>query len=120
MAARKPGKVAAPVKQKQRKNHGPKRHMFKNYKPLVHDFARTGILSKYYNYESFAQAMAARGIRTNIKEMWTEFFKLPSHKDKIKYLADARENEKRITMEKENSTKKIVNKAKKDLAKSKK
>lgn len=123
MAARKPGNVAAPAKQKLRKNHGPKRRMFKDYKPLTHDFARSGILSKYYNYESFAQAMAARGIRTNIKEMWSEFFKILDLKEKMKYILHAKENEKRITADKENrnkDVKKVPNKVKKDLAKPKK
>lgn len=120
MAARKPGKVAAPAKQKLRKNHGPKRRMFKDCKPLVHDFARTGILSKFYNYESFAQAMAARGIRANIKEMWLEFYPILNHQAKVEYFAHAKENEKRIVAEKENFAKKVANKAKKDLAKSKK
>lgn len=91
MAQRKPGKVAAPVKQKLRKQHGPKRHMFKDYKPMVHAFAQAGILSKYYNYESFAQACAARGIRTGIELMWDEFTRLP-HNEKNIYLKNAQAN----------------------------
>ena len=78
MAARKPGKVTAPVKQKIRKNHGPKRHLFKEFKPMVHIFAATGILSKYYNYESFVQACGARGVRTALSEMWMDYSVLPT------------------------------------------
>ena len=45
------------------KKHGPKRHMFKEYKPMIRAFADAGLLSKYHNYESWQLAMAARGCR---------------------------------------------------------
>ena len=92
MAARKPGKVAAPVKQKLRKRHGPKRHMFKDFKPMVHEFAQTGVLSKYYNYESFTLACAARGVKNGIAEMWMDYKILPTTKDKDTYLANVKDN----------------------------
>ncbi len=88
MAARQSGKVTAPVKQKLRKNHGPKRHLFKEFKPMVHIFAATGILSKYYNYESFVQACGARGVRTALPEMWMDYSVLPTIQEKKDYLAD--------------------------------
>lgn len=79
MAARKPVKVTAPVKQKVRKNHGPKRHMFHDYSSTIRlAYGRAGILNKYYNFESFALALNARGIRENLKERWTAFCLLPT------------------------------------------
>lgn len=92
MAARKPGKVAAPVKQKLRKRHGPKRHMFKDLKPMVYLYTQTGILSKYYNYESFALACASRGVKSGIPEMWMDYKLLPTNKDKDAYLANVKDN----------------------------
>ncbi len=91
MAARKPGKVAAPVKMKLRKNHGPKRHMFKELKPMVHLFAQAGLLTKYNNYESFALSCAARGVKNGVPEMWSEFKLLP-RKEQDQYLANIKEN----------------------------
>lgn len=95
MAARKPGKVAAPVKQKLRKNHGPKRHLFHEYKPMVHVFAAAGVLSKYSNYQSFCLSCQAHGVRSNTEAMWEEFrvLEYPAQKE---YLKNIKENEKRI------------------------
>lgn len=73
MAQRRGGSPAAPAKQKLRKNHGPKRHMFKDYKPMVKAFADTGILTKYYDFESFQLSCQSRGVRTGIEDMWEEF-----------------------------------------------
>ena len=91
MAQRKGGSVAAPVKQKLRKNHGPKRHMFKDYKPMVQAFADAGLLTKYSDYESFALSCAARGVKTGVREMWAEFRLLP-RPEQDKYLANIKEN----------------------------
>ena len=65
-----------------RKKHGPKRHMFKDYKPMVHSIAKTGILSKYYDKESFELALSARGIRQNVNAYWAEFIKIPTLAEK--------------------------------------
>jgi len=89
MAQRKGGSVA-PVKQKLRKNHGPKRHMFKDYKPMVKAFADAGLLTKYNDYESFALSCAARGVKTGVREMWSEFCILPRDKQD-EYLANIKE-----------------------------
>ncbi len=81
MAQRRGGSVA-PVKQKLRKNHGPKRHMFKDYKPMIKAFADAGILDKYHDFESFQLSCAARGIKADLTEMWNEFRYLPRDKQK--------------------------------------
>lgn len=91
MAQRRGGSVAAPAKQKLRKNHGPKRHMFKDYKPMVHEFAKAGLLTKYSDYESFALSCAARGVKSGVAEMWMEFRYLPRDKQN-EYLKNIREN----------------------------
>ena len=64
---------AAPVKQRLRKNHGPKRHLHAGFKPLVHEFGRDGVLTKYGDYESFCLACAARGVKNFLKELWADF-----------------------------------------------
>lgn len=91
MAARKPGKVAAPVKTKLRKNHGPKRHLFKDYKPMVKAMADAGLLTKYNNFESFTLSCAARGVKNGVAEMWTEFRLLP-RKEQNEYLKNIKEH----------------------------
>jgi hypothetical protein len=95
MAARKPGSVAAPVKQKLRKNHGPKRHLFKEYKPMVRAMANAGLLTKYNNYESFVLSCGARGVRNNTAALWEEFQYLPYDKQK-EFLKNLKENAQRI------------------------
>ena len=72
------GKSSAPSTARLRKNHGPKRHMFRGYKPMVHAIAKTGLLTKYYDRESFELAVAARGIRHNTDPLWSEFVALPT------------------------------------------
>ena len=71
-----------------RKNHGPKRHMFKEFKPMVRAFADAGLLSKYDNFESWQLACAARGCK---KVDYNEFKKfvvlsLPEKKEYFKNL----------------------------------
>ena len=90
MAQRRGGSVAAPVKQKLRKKHGPKRHMFKDYKPMVKAYADAGLLTKYNDYESFALSCAARGVKQGVREMWYEFRILP-REEQDKYLANVKE-----------------------------
>jgi len=95
MAARKPGKVAAPVKQKQRKNHGPKKHLFKEFKPMIKVFADSGLLNKYYNYESFCLSCGSKGIRNNTQDLWFEFKDL-SYPEKKAYFANIQANAQAI------------------------
>lgn len=73
MAQYRGGSIATSAKQKLHKSHGPKRHMFKDYKPMVHQFAKAGLLTKYNDYESFALSCTARGVKSGIAEMWMEF-----------------------------------------------
>lgn len=116
MAVRKPGKVAAPVKQKQRKNHGPKKHMFKDFKPMVVAFARTGILSKFYNYESFVQSLAFRGVRSMTRELWADFSVL-SYEAKKEFLKNIQAQETLAIKRKAEQDKKLAKKAQKSLPK---
>ena len=89
MAARKPAKVAAPVKQKLRKRHGPKRKLFHEYTSTARlAMARGGVLSKYNDFESFCLALAARGIREKVTDMkfrWKKFCELPDLKARREY-----------------------------------
>ena len=82
MAKGKGGKPTASAGLKLRKKHGPKRHMFRDYKPMVHSIAKTDILSKYYDKESFELALSARGIRQNVNAYWAEFIKIPTLAEK--------------------------------------
>ena len=59
------------------KKHGPKKHLFRWTGPMKQSFAQTGILSKYYNRESFELAVAAKGFKFNTGDLWIEFSKLP-------------------------------------------
>ena len=58
------------------KKHGPKKHLFKEYKPMIKVMADTGILSKYYNFESWQIACQARGKRTVGYNEFAEFSRL--------------------------------------------
>lgn len=64
------------------KSHGPKRHLFKEFKPMVHLFAKAGLLSKYNNYESFCLACSARGKRNPTRKDFSEFVGLSREKQK--------------------------------------
>jgi hypothetical protein len=70
-----------------RKNHGPKRHLFHELKPMVHVIAQSGLLSKYYAYESWALACQARGIKNPRKEDFNKFILLKTKKEKDEYYA---------------------------------
>ena len=65
------------------KKHGPKRHLFHDLKPMVHEIAKAGVLTKYYAYESWALACQARGIKNPRKE----FIILKTKKEKDEYFA---------------------------------
>lgn len=69
-----------------RKNHGPKRHLFKDYKPMVHVFGKVGVLNKYSNQESFNLSCQARGVKNPTKEMWSQFSALKTIKEKDQFL----------------------------------
>jgi hypothetical protein len=56
------------------KNHGPKRKLFKEFKPMIHTIAKTGVLSKYYNLESFMLACQARGLKSGGMAEWKNRF----------------------------------------------
>lgn len=56
-----------------RKNHGPKKHLFKEYKPMIKAMADAGLLTKYNNYDSFVIACQARGKRNPTIEDFKAF-----------------------------------------------
>lgn len=70
-----------------RKNHGPKKHMHKDFKPMVHLFAKAGLLTKYNNEESFVRACEARTGRKNNNSHaeWIKFSALKTNKAKDEY-----------------------------------
>lgn len=110
MAVRRGGN-AAPVKMKLRKNHGPKRHLWHGLDKVGRiDVGACGLLSKYYDKESFGLACNARGIKMGINDLWEEYKLLPTCKAKDEYLSNVQENFKRI----------LDKKMKKALTKSKK
>ncbi len=65
-----------------RKNHGPKRHLHKDYKPMVHVIAKAGLLSKYSDKESFILACTARGVKHNYDALWSQFALLKTKAEK--------------------------------------
>ena len=65
-----------------RKSHGPKRKLFKEFKPMIKAFADAGLLDKYHNYESFCLACNARGKRNPTRREFTEFTYLTREKQK--------------------------------------
>jgi len=69
------------------KKHGPKRHLFKEYKPMVKAMADAGLLSKYHNFESWQLAMAARGCKKADRAEFNRFVIL-SMEEKKAYFAN--------------------------------
>ena len=60
-----------------RKPHGPKRKLFHSWTSTMRmHLARAGLLSKYYNYESFAIACGARGKRNVTRIEFSDFLLL--------------------------------------------
>lgn len=116
MAQRRGGSIAAPAKQKSRKNHGPKKHMFKDFKPMVAAFARAGVLSKFYNYESFVQSLTSQGVRSMTKELWADFSILP-YEAKKEFLKNIQAQETLMIKSKAEQDKKLAKKAQKSLSK---
>lgn len=72
------------------KSHGPKRHMWKDFKPLVKSIADAGLLSKYHCYESWSLACNARGIKNPRKEDFNRFVLLKTVKEKDDYFKSLR------------------------------
>lgn len=70
-----------------RKNHGPKKYLFHELKPMVHIIAQSGLLSKYYAYESWVTACQARGVKNPRKEDFNKFILLKTKKEKDEYYA---------------------------------
>ena len=70
-----------------RKNHGPKKHLFRELKPMVWSFAKSGLLSKYYAEGSFILACQARGYVKVSHEDWVKFSLLKTTKEKDEYFA---------------------------------
>lgn len=64
------------------KKHGPKRKLFKEFKPMIKAFADAGLLTKYNNFESFCLACNARGKRNPTKQDFQEFRLLTPEKQK--------------------------------------
>lgn len=81
------GKSSASAGPKLRKMHGPKRHMFKDFKPMVHVMHENGLLNKYYNYESWVLACAARGKKNATRAEFKEFVLLKTCKEKDAWFA---------------------------------
>lgn len=105
MAQRKTGKPAAPVKQRLRKNHGPKRKMFHCWDSTTRiAFAKAGILTKYHNFESFAQYCAKKNVRSSVEDLWYDFIKLDTMEEKNQYFKDIVEHSKAITAAKEKAS----------------
>ncbi len=67
-----------------KKNHGPKKHLFKFYKPMVKAFADCGILSKYYDYDAWTMACTSRGKKDTTRGEFNRFFML-SKEEKDNY-----------------------------------
>jgi hypothetical protein len=63
-----------------RKSHGPKRKLFKEFKPMIKAFADAGLLDKYHNYESFCLACNTRGKKNPTRREFTEFTYLTREK----------------------------------------
>lgn len=69
------------------KNHGPKRHLHSWCGAMKKDFADAGLLSKYYDFESWQLAVSARG---NRKATYADFqaFVVLSMEEKKAYFAN--------------------------------
>lgn len=123
MAQRKSG-VAAPAKQKLRKNHGPKRRMFHDYDSTMRlKLGDVGLLDKYHNFESFAQYCAAKGVKKYIKELWDDFNLSTVRKTPNGELVQVRELQNKYFQEiaeRGAMLEQSLNKGKKSLPKSKK
>lgn len=65
------------------KKHGPKKRQWHMWSSTMRiHFANAGLLTKYYNRESWEQALTSRGVRTITDEMWKEFISLSREEQK--------------------------------------
>ena len=64
------------------KSHGPKKNMFRWAKPMKHSLAKTGVLSKYYDFEAWQQAVQAKGKRNAGQAEFRAFFVLTDEEKK--------------------------------------
>ena len=67
------GKGGAKSSSGPHKKHGPKRKLFKEYKPMIKMFADAGLLDKYHNFESWQLACAARGVKKADRAEYNKF-----------------------------------------------
>ena len=73
------------------KKHGPKRHQFSCYPKAVRiALAKSGLLSKYTDEESWRLACFDRGCKNASHESWRVFCALPSREAQDKWFADLR------------------------------
>ncbi len=69
------------------KKHGPKKKMWHCWSSTMRlHFARAGLLDKYHNFESWQQAVQAKGKRNATEAEFKEFVKL-SDEEKKAYFA---------------------------------
>ena len=102
---------AAPMKQRLRKNHGPKRRLWHDYGKVGRiNMGQMGMLTKYHDKESFALSLAARGVKSDINELWNEYCILKTNREKDSFLVSAKEHAEKIA---ERKSKKFLPKAKK-------
>jgi len=68
-----------------KKAHGPKKHLFKALKPMIHSMHQNGLLNKYNAYESWCIAVQARGKKDISKAEFNKFIALKTCKEKDAY-----------------------------------
>ena len=65
------------------KKHGPKRHLHHQFSKCIRmQIAKSGLLSKYHDFESWQLAVAARGKRSASYSEFQQFVVLPMDKKK--------------------------------------
>ena len=66
------------------KKHGQKKKMWHCWDSTTRiHLANVGLLTKYYNRESWEQALNSRGVRNISEEMWKEFISLSKEEQKV-------------------------------------
>lgn len=68
-----------------KKSHGPKKHLFKELKPMIHVMHKDGLLNKYHSYESWALACQARGKKDTTRAEFSKFIALKTCAEKDAY-----------------------------------
>lgn len=105
---------AAPVKQKLRKHHGPKRNMFHCWSRSMRlAFGEAGVLTKYSNKESFALACAARGVKNDIGLLWADFILCPTRQKQDEFLKNIKEHHDEVVKRLQRKPKKSLTTAQK-------